>query len=137
MPELPGMPERTATIIAFPGSGAAVDAGTSTSATPPVQRSATAGSVFQLKVTLLGTKPPIWRRILVDGSSSLGELHEVIQAAFGWWNCHLHDFEIGRTRYCVPDPDWDFGPPAVDERTTSLHDVATEGTSFELHLRLR
>jgi hypothetical protein len=86
--------------------------------------------VFQLKVTLLDTKPPIWRRLLVDGSITLDGLHEVIQAAFGWWNCHLHEFEIGRARYGVPDPDSDFGPPSLDERTARLDAVAGEGASF-------
>ena len=61
---------------------------------------------------------------------TLAELHEVIQAAFGWWNCHLHEFEIGRARYGTPDPDWDFGPPTNDERTTRLDAVAGEGDSF-------
>ena len=61
--------------------------------------------MYQLKVTLLDTKPPVWRRVLVDGDATLDHLHEVIQAAFGWWNYHLHEFEIGRRRYGVPDPD--------------------------------
>jgi hypothetical protein len=87
-------------------------------------------AVFQIKVTLLNTKPPIWRRILVDGSTTLDGLHEVIQAAFGWWNCHLHEFEIGRTRYGVPDPDWDFGPATLDERTARLDAVAGEGAAL-------
>lgn len=89
-----------------------------------------AASVFQLKVTLLNTKPPIWRRILVDGSITLGDLHEVIQAAFGWWNCHLHEFEIGHSRYGIPDPDWDFGPATVDERAVRLDAVAAAGGAF-------
>ncbi len=88
--------------------------------------------VFQLKVTLLNTKPPVWRRILVDGSATLDQVHEAIQAAFGWWNYHLHEFEVGRTRYAAPDPDsdWDFGPPAHDETRTRLDKVAKVGSSF-------
>jgi hypothetical protein len=39
--------------------------------------------VYQLKVALKGTKPSIWRRVLVGGSATLDDLHEVIQAAFG------------------------------------------------------
>ncbi|CAN5796507.1 hypothetical protein BH23ACT2_BH23ACT2_07190 [soil metagenome] len=89
-----------------------------------------APSVFQLKVTLLNTKPPIWRRVLVDSSITLGDLHDVIQAAFGWWNCHLHEFEIGRTRYGIPDPDWDFAPATGDERAVRLDSVAAAGSSF-------
>ena len=87
-------------------------------------------SVYQLKVTLLHTKPPVWRRVLVDGSATLDQVHEVIQAAFGWWNYHLHEFEVGRARYGVPDPDEDFGPPARDERRTRLDKVAKVGSSF-------
>ena len=85
--------------------------------------------MYQLKVTLLDTKPPIWRRVLVDGSATLDQVHEVIQAAFGWWNYHLHEFEIGGARYGVPDPDWDWEPPR-DERHVRLESVAKEGTSF-------
>lgn len=90
----------------------------------------TSGSVYQLKVTLRDTKPPVWRRVLVDGASTLEHVHEVIQAAFGWWNYHLHEFEIGRTRYGVPDPDEDWGPPTKDERRTRLDAIAREGSKL-------
>lgn len=88
------------------------------------------GSVYQLKITLRGIKPPIWRRVLVDGSATLAEVHEAIQAAFGWWNYHLYEFEFGRTLYGIPDPDWDFGPPTRDARKTRLSKVAEAGTPF-------
>ncbi len=88
------------------------------------------GDVYQLKVTLLDTKPPIWRRVLVDGASTLDHLHEVLQAAFGWWNCHLHEFEAGRTRYSVPDPDEDWGSPPKDERRTRLDTIASKGSKL-------
>lgn len=97
---------------------------------PTAASSPAAGDVYQLKVTLLDTKPPIWRRVLVDGASTLDHLHEVIQAAFGWWNCHLHEFEAGRTRYSVPDPDEDWGPPPKDERRTRLDAITSEGSKF-------
>ena len=87
--------------------------------------------VFQLKVTLADTKPPIWRRVLVDSASTLEQLHEVIQAAFGWWNYHLFQFQIGRARYGVPDPEWiDFGRPLRDVRTSRLDQVAGIGSAF-------
>ena len=44
--------------------------------------------VFQLKVTLLGTMPPIWRRLLVPAGLTLAQLHDVLQAAMGWQDCH-------------------------------------------------
>nr|MBA3531439.1 plasmid pRiA4b ORF-3 family protein [Ardenticatenales bacterium] len=46
--------------------------------------------VYQLKVTLKGTKPPIWRRIQVRGSTTLGKLHRILQVVMGWTDSHLH-----------------------------------------------
>jgi hypothetical protein len=60
-------------------------------------------SVHQLKVTLLGLAPPIWRRIAVPSDCTLGDLHHVIQFAMGWEHSHLHDFRIGRVTYGDPD----------------------------------
>jgi hypothetical protein len=108
-------------VIAFPGAHAGL---------APATPSRAAGSVFQLKVTLLDTKPPIWRRVLVAGDSTLDHLHEVIQAAFGWWNYHLHEFEVGPVRYGVPDPEEDWGEPPRDERRMRLDAIAREGSSF-------
>lgn len=97
---------------------------------PPPARGSDTADVLQLKVTLLNTKPPIWRRILVEPATPLDRLHEFIQAAFGWWNCHLYEFEIGRTSYGVPDPDWDFGRPVEHARRFALNKVAKIGDSF-------
>lgn len=56
-----------------------------------------------LKITLLGLRPPVWRRVRVAGDSTLRMLHRVIQAAMGWHDSHLHEFEIGDRRYGEPD----------------------------------
>ncbi len=50
------------------------------------------GPVYQLKITLMHSKPPIWRRVLVPAEMPLEKLHDVIQAVFGWGNAHLHQF---------------------------------------------
>lgn len=60
--------------------------------------------VLQLKVTLLGFRPPIWRRVLVPASFDLAKLHRVIQAAFGWEDYHLHAFRIHGVDFGQPDP---------------------------------
>lgn len=52
-------------------------------------------NIIQLKVTLRGVKPPVWRRLLLPGTMHLGQLHEAIQAAMGWHDYHLHVFDIG------------------------------------------
>lgn len=49
---------------------------------------------YQLKITIKGSKPPIWRRVVVPDRITFGQLHQVIQAVFGWEDCHLHKFEI-------------------------------------------
>lgn len=48
--------------------------------------------VFQLKVTLLGSRPPIWRRVLVPSDLTLLKLHDVLQVLMGWTDSHLHQF---------------------------------------------
>ena len=50
--------------------------------------------VVSLKVTLRDTKPPVWRRLLVPGEATLGDLRRAIQAAMGWEDYHLHTFNI-------------------------------------------
>ncbi len=89
---------------------------------------ATTGA-FQLKVKLAETKPPIWRRLVVPTDITLDRLHEVIQAAFGWWNYHLHEFEMGRSRYGPVDLDDDWNPPK-DERKVRLDQIASPGTKL-------
>lgn len=49
--------------------------------------------VFQLKITLKNTKPPIWRRVQINPDISLNELHYLVQLVMGWTNSHLHQFE--------------------------------------------
>jgi len=52
-------------------------------------------SIYQIRITLKGSKPTIWRRVLVPGDILLNFLHHVIQVAMGWTNSHLHQFIIG------------------------------------------
>lgn len=54
--------------------------------------------LFQFKITLAGSNPPIWRRIQVR-NGSLDKLHEHIQTAMGWTNSHLHHFRVGEQMY--------------------------------------
>ena len=97
----------------------------------PAPSSPALGGIYQLKVTLRDTKPPIWRRVLVDGASTLHHVHDVIQAAFGWWNSHLHVFEVGSIRYGVVDPDDDWGLPTHDESSVRLDSIAAAGSKLD------
>lgn len=49
-------------------------------------------SIYQIKVMLKGSKPPIWRRLWVENTTRLDELHQIIQVAMGWQFAHLHQF---------------------------------------------
>ncbi|MGI8310060.1 plasmid pRiA4b ORF-3 family protein [Saccharopolyspora hattusasensis] len=57
---------------------------------------------YQLKITLQHVRPACWRRVHMQASAALGELHEVIQVAFAWDDDHLHAFTVGRRRYGDP-----------------------------------
>ena len=79
--------------------------------------------MYQLKIELIGTEPPVWRRLLVRSDMNLGLLHAVIQVAMGWTNSHLHQFTIGNVGYSDPRMDQDMGPdqpPDRDEGKTTL-----------------
>jgi hypothetical protein len=68
--------------------------------------------MYQLKITINGIKPPIWRRILVSENITLYKLHHIIQESFGWTNSHLYFF--GRIESKIGDYElWD------DKETTS------------------
>jgi hypothetical protein len=68
-----------------------------------------AGSIYQLKVTLKYIQPPIWRRIQVPSGITLADLHDILQIVMGWENDHLHEFSIGRRRFEAPMEDFGFG----------------------------
>jgi hypothetical protein len=69
--------------------------------------------VIQIKVTLAGCSPPIWRCVLVPAVTTLGDLHRVIQILYGWDGDHLHAFTVGDERYS--DPFFDLEEMADEE----------------------
>jgi hypothetical protein len=77
--------------------------------------------LFQFKITLVGMKPPIWRRIQVQ-DCDLGEFHDIIQVVMGWENCHMHQFLVNGERYSTPLPD-DFDLDFKDENNLRLSQI--------------
>ncbi len=48
---------------------------------------------YTLKIKLKGImKPPVWRRLDVNGGWNFEYLHYAIQSAFGWYDEHLYKF---------------------------------------------
>jgi hypothetical protein len=87
--------------------------------------------IYQIKVTLEDSRPPVWRRLLVRSDVTLAQLHEIIQAAMGWWDYHLHQFIVGETHYRQPHPDFEDLSETGDERQVRLDQIAPgEGSSF-------
>lgn len=54
----------------------------------------TAQTVYQFKITLKGIRPPIWRRFQVHSDITFYELHRVLQKVMGWYDAHLHLFDL-------------------------------------------
>ncbi len=80
-----------------------------------------AATVHRLRITLRTTDPPVWRRVEVASSTTLADLHTVIQTAMGWEDSHLHEFETSR------------GRRLPDERRTRIGDLLPGRGSRLLH----
>lgn len=68
---------------------------------------------YQLKITIEGSHPPIWRRVWIPDRISFEDLDRVIEEIFGWEHAHLYDFYF----------------PDLQKRVTC--DPAGEGTEEE------
>ena len=82
-----------------------------------------------VQIKLLGvTKPPVWRRVQLRADTRLDQLHEILQAALGWENYHLHAFSFGEEEFGPRDPELalDF----ADERKVTLGELTDIGARF-------
>jgi hypothetical protein len=77
-----------------------------------------AKSIYQIKISLIGAKPPIWRTVLVPGDLRLAAFHDVIQVAMGWTDSHLHQFIANNVFYGIPDDE--YGMEIEDESKYKL-----------------
>ncbi len=71
-------------------------------------------AAIKVRVTLLYTKPPIWREFLVSPAMKLSHFCGLLQAGMGWEGGHLDELVKGRERYAAPSP---FGEDEFDEDT--------------------
>jgi hypothetical protein len=71
----------------------------------------------------------VCRVVDVPASATLPELHELLQAALGWTDSHLHQFVTEGATYGMSLPDdWDVWPP--DQRDETDARLADLGASF-------
>jgi hypothetical protein len=88
---------------------------------------AVGSQVYQFKITLVDTQPPVWRRIQVP-DCTLGDLHEVIQTVMGWQHSHMHQFIINDEYYGEADlDDLDLGMEMKDEDGILLSQIVKAG----------
>ena len=111
--------------------------------------------VLRVRVDLDDATPPIWRRLDLRSDLTLDVLHQVLQAAFGWSDSHLHRFSLGGgpfhptaqlflCPYDVEEDEEEGGIPAADVRLDeTLQELGDElvyaydyGDGWELTLRL-
>lgn len=79
--------------------------------------------IATVRIELRDTDPPIWRQVEVPTSITLKVLHDVVQAAMGWFDCHLWEFTVDRQRYGPPmGQDWGT-QPRRDAAKVRLRDV--------------
>lgn len=112
--------------------------------------------IFRVRVDVGRAKPPIWRRLELRSDLTLDVVHQVLQAAFGWTDSHLHRFALGGDPFdrdsqlflCPFDVEeqepGDDGPAAADVRLDeTMQDPGDElfyvydyGDGWALSLRL-
>lgn len=86
--------------------------------------------IYQFKITLYESRPPIWRRVQVSSDISLHRLHKIIQTVMGWEDYHLHKFIVGDSYYGEPDPYYD--SDMDDDKKVRLSEVVLgEGHWFD------
>ena len=80
--------------------------------------------IYQVKVTLKGIRPPIWRRFQISGDVSLHKLHQILQVVIGWTDSHLYRFDIGDSHFGEPDPEYKgYGIDVRDAKRAKLSQV--------------
>lgn len=87
-------------------------------------------SIYTLRIELPGITPLIWRRLLIDGSDSLGKLHHYLQIAMGWSDSHLHIFELGDMTYGNLSLDKEKELGYLDERKIILQKHLKQDSKF-------
>ncbi|MCU0359627.1 MAG: plasmid pRiA4b ORF-3 family protein [Bacteroidia bacterium] len=90
---------------------------------------------YLLHLNINSIKPEIWRKILVKPTTTLFELHHIIQISMGWQNYHLYEFNVNGYRMgseALNGPELDkLQGKLIDSIAVDLSDLYLEkGSSF-------
>jgi hypothetical protein len=83
--------------------------------------------VAQVKISLTGFRPAIWRRVRLPVTATLADLHVVIQVLFGWDGDHLHLFQLGKKQYASR---FAYLEQTGDEDEVRIGDAVAAGRKF-------
>jgi hypothetical protein len=101
---------------------------------PPSQRQPRRADVvtYRVRVDLVGTKPPLWRRLELASDLFLHDVHDIVQTAFGWTDSHLHRFARG-PQYYHEDTEYYLCPFEVEEGEVGIpeHEVRLDEVLLE------
>ncbi|NJC28376.1 plasmid pRiA4b ORF-3 family protein [Neolewinella antarctica] len=86
----------------------------------PIEPVASPADLLQVRVDLRGAKPPIWRRLTLPATTSMADLHRILQATFDWEGYHLHNFIYGRRFFGPADDQFSDAEPYHDIRLGDL-----------------
>jgi len=105
------------------GQGVLWDGPTDDDCQLPSLPDSAATTVHRIKASLRGARPAVWRRLEVPSDLPLSVLHEVMQTAFGWFDCHPHQFETACGDFGDPAQE-DFWSRRADESFAAIAQVA-------------
>lgn len=73
--------------------------------------------ILRLEAWIVGIEPAVTRTLELPNDLNFAQLHEVMQAAFGWTDSHLHQFHVGGLTIGAPEAIEDTDGPRVFEAT--------------------
>lgn len=81
--------------------------------------------IICLEAQILGIEPIISRTLELPRDLNLAQLHEVLQAAFGWTDRHLHQFIVGGLVIGAPEylEEDAYGPRVIEATEVHLRDL--------------
>ena len=85
--------------------------------------------VCSIRIELQDSDPLIWRQVDVPTSMTLKVLHDAIQMAMGWQDCHLWEFTIGDKRYGLSSEDHWSATPLANAAKVRLRNVLRQPTT--------
>lgn len=82
--------------------------------------------IIRLEARIIGIEPAVTRTLELPRDLNFAQLHEVLQAAFGWTDSHLHQFTLGGLIVGAPEviEDENYGPRVLEATEIRLRDLS-------------